>query len=103
MKYLNAFVTSTLFAVVFLFSLTAAAQPAASSTIVTVEDAVRNALTVGAQAPAFSLKDSSGKLVTSKALLKEGNMVLVFYRGSWCPYCNLYLRNLQKRLAEYCF
>ncbi len=100
MKYLTAFMTFTLFAVVLLFSLTASAQPAAPSTIVTVDDAVKNALTVGASSPAFSLKDSSGKLVSSKELLKEGNMVLVFYRGSWCPFCNLYLRNLQKRLPD---
>lgn len=50
--------------------------------------------------PAFDLKDSTGKSVSSKDLLKEGNLVLVFYRGSWCPFCNLYLRNLQKRLTD---
>jgi len=64
------------------------------------EDAVKNALNVGASIPVFDLKDSTGKSVSSKDLLKEGNLVVVFYRGSWCPFCNLYLRNLQKRLTD---
>jgi peroxiredoxin len=79
---------------IFAFSLGTAAQT------VSPEDAVKNALNVGAQAPSFELKDSTGKNVSSKDLLKSGNLVLVFYRGSWCPFCNLYLRNLQKRLTD---
>ena len=39
---------------------------------VSVEDAARNALNVGAKAPEFSLKDSTGKVVSSKELLKQG-------------------------------
>src|SRR5262249_48140337 len=46
------------------------------------------------------LKDAGGKTVKSSDLLKEGNMVLVFYRGSWCPFCNTYLHKLQTRLAD---
>ncbi len=68
--------------------------------IVSDADAVKNALTVGAKMPQFSLKDSTGRVVSSKELAKSGNLVIVFYRGSWCPFCNLYLRNLQKRLAD---
>lgn len=68
--------------------------------IVTVEDAARGALNVGATMPAFVLKDSLGNAVKSGDLLKEGSLVIVFYRGSWCPFCNLYLRNLQKRLGD---
>ena len=67
---------------------------------VSAEDAAKSALNVGATMPAFSLKDSTGKTVESRDLLKQGNLVIVFYRGSWCPFCNLYLRNLQKNLTQ---
>ena len=50
--------------------------------------------------PEFVLKDSSRRIVRSDDLLKQGPMVLVFYRGAWCPFCNLYLHNLQKRLPD---
>jgi peroxiredoxin len=63
-------------------------------------DAVGNALKAGAKMPAFSLKDANGKTVESRDLLKQGNLVVVFYRGSWCPFCNLYLRNLQKNMSQ---
>lgn len=68
--------------------------------IVTAENAATNAFNVGDTLPKFSLKDSSGQTVTSKQLLKQGNIVLVFYRGSWCPFCNTYLRKLQSRVAD---
>lgn len=63
-------------------------------------DAVRNALNVGAKMPSFSLKDIGGKTVDSDDLLKKNNLVIVFYRGAWCPFCNLYLQNLQKHAAQ---
>lgn len=62
---------------------------------------LKSALNVGAKMPEFSLNDASGKTVSSADLLKEGNLVLVFYRGAWCPYCNLYLRGLQRHLADF--
>src|SRR5580692_10265713 len=55
----------------------------------------RNALKVGDTAPAFILKDSEGKDVSSTALLKEGPLVVTFYRGIWCPYCNMDLQALE--------
>lgn len=55
---------------------------------------------VGDQAPFFSLPDATGKIVNSAALLKKGPIVLTFYRGEWCPYCNLYLRSLQAILPQ---
>jgi peroxiredoxin len=67
---------------------------------ISAEDAAKNALNVGAKMPAFSLKDANGKIVESHDLLKGGNLVVVFYRGSWCPFCNLYLRNLQKNMPQ---
>ena len=50
--------------------------------------------------PSFTLKDAKKKTVSSEDLLKQGNLVLVFYRGAWCPFCNLYLKNLQKNLEQ---
>lgn len=64
------------------------------------EEAVKTALRAGTRMPSFELKDDTGKTVKSSDLLKEGNIVLVFYRGSWCPFCNLYLHKLQSRLAD---
>ncbi|MGI9055905.1 MAG: peroxiredoxin-like family protein [Pyrinomonadaceae bacterium] len=62
--------------------------------------AVKNALNVGAKMPSFILKDANNNAVSSDDLLKQGNLVLVFYRGAWCPFCNLYLKNLQKNLDQ---
>ncbi len=58
------------------------------------------ALRVGDRAPAFSLADSGGALVTSAGLLAQGPLVLSFYRGVWCPYCNMELLALQGVLPE---
>src|ERR1035437_5715072 len=44
-------------------------------------------LPVGARAPEFTLKDSTGKLVRSRDLLALGPMVIKFFRGRWCSYC----------------
>lgn len=49
--------------------------------------AVRHILAAGAQAPAFELPDIRRKSVRSADLLAQGKLVVVFYRGRWCPYC----------------
>ncbi len=54
---------------------------------------------VGEIAPKFSLPNAIGEMVHSKDLSKKGPLVLVFYRGAWCPYCNLYLNQLQQVLS----
>ena len=59
-----------------------------------------NALKVGQQAIAFELPNQEGKLVSLKNLIGKGPVVVTFYRGDWCPYCNLQLRALQARLEE---
>lgn len=61
---------------------------------------VEHAKKAGDVAPEFSLKGADGKSIALKKLLKKGPVVLVFYRGGWCPYCNLQLRDLQKHLSE---
>ena len=57
-------------------------------------------LKAGAQAPEFELADYKGEQVSSKALLEQGPMVLTFYRGSWCPYCNADMAELNQHLDE---
>lgn len=60
-------------------------------------------LPVGAEAPEFALKDSTGKLVRSRDLLSLGPLVIKFFRGRWCPYCVTELetwRDLYGKLRE---
>ncbi|MGB0988584.1 MAG: peroxiredoxin-like family protein [Pseudoalteromonas spongiae] len=61
----------------------------------------QHALKVGDTLPAFNLPNSDGILVSSHALLEKGPLVLSFYRGGWCPYCNLELRALNALSAEF--
>src|SRR4051812_7742856 len=54
----------------------------------------------GDVAPEFTLTDPDGKPVSSRDLLAKGPLVVSFYRGVWCPYCNLELQALQEALPE---
>ena len=56
------------------------------------------ALKAGDKAPDFVLNDPDGKPVSSRDLLAKGPLVVSFYRGVWCPYCNLELQALQAAL-----
>jgi peroxiredoxin len=58
------------------------------------------ALQTGADAPDFILPDAQGKPVRLQALLKNGPVVVVFYRGGWCPYCNIQLKGFQRSLPQ---
>jgi peroxiredoxin len=58
----------------------------------------KRALKVGAKAPDFSLPDPRGGAVTLSTLMQKGPIVLTFYRGGWCPFCDLQLRAYQKVL-----
>jgi peroxiredoxin len=60
----------------------------------------RRALKAGHRAPEFTLDDPDGKPVASRDLLAKGPLVLSFYRGVWCPYCNLELQALQAELPQ---
>ncbi|MBZ4324058.1 AhpC/TSA family protein [Streptomyces sp. SCA2-4] len=61
---------------------------------------VERALGPGAQAPGFTLPSAKGETVVLSDLLARGPVVLSFYRGAWCPFCNLELRALQQRLPD---
>jgi peroxiredoxin len=54
------------------------------------------ALKAGDRAPAFELPDGDGMLWRSEDLLRSGPLVIVFYRGRWCAYCNAQLAALQE-------
>ena len=54
------------------------------------------ALRAGDRAPSFTLPDPDGKPVSSADLLAKGPLVVTFYRGAWCPYCNLDLQALEE-------
>jgi len=55
-------------------------------------------LFISSKAPDFKAKDQNGNEIRLKDLLKKGKVVLVFYRGYWCPYCNKALSRLQDSL-----
>ncbi len=59
------------------------------------------ALQPGDVAPNFRLMDAHGASVELDELLKRGPVVLSFYRGQWCPFCNLELRAFQARLSQF--
>src|SRR5204863_8346299 len=56
---------------------------------------------VGDLAPGFTLPDQLGRRVSLAGELEQGPVVLIFYRGEWCPYCNLMLRTYGLRAAEF--
>lgn len=56
-------------------------------------------LNVNDIAPNFSSTDQNGKTIVLKDLLSKGSVVIVFYRGEWCGYCNKQLNDLEDSLA----
>lgn len=52
------------------------------------------------RAPGFALPDTHGRTVSLGEVLRQGPAVITFYRGGWCPYCNLQLRAYQQVLPE---
>ena len=65
-----------------------------------LENLPARAVAVGRTVPDFSLPDAHGKLVSLSTLLTRGPVVISFYRGGWCPYCNLELRALNQCLDD---
>jgi len=58
------------------------------------------AVTVGDIAPSFNLVDQDGDAVSLQDLCRRGPVVLVFYRGKWCPHCNAHIMRLQRTLPS---
>ncbi len=61
---------------------------------------METALKVGAKAPDFELPGAKGEKVKLSTLLEKGPVVLAWYRGTWCPYCNIQLRAYQESLDQ---
>lgn len=59
------------------------------------------ALNVGDKAPDFTLNNVLNNPISLYEELENGPVVLTWYRGGWCPYCNITLRYLQEKLPEF--
>jgi peroxiredoxin len=57
-----------------------------------------DSIKVGDVLESFTLEDATGKAVSLDQIVESGPAVIVFYRGGWCPYCNLALRTYQQEL-----
>jgi peroxiredoxin len=87
------------------FQSKSASAPIAVAAANVVQDLIASGLAdrsikQGEKAPDFVLPDVHGENVRLSQLLAKGPVVLIFYRGSWCPYCNLALRSYQAILPE---
>ena len=60
----------------------------------------KTALKVGDRAPSIVLGNAKGETVDVGALLKKGPVIVAFYRGGWCPFCNLELRAFQRIIPD---
>lgn len=65
------------------------------------DDVAGDALKAGDPAPDFTLTNALGKEINLKQELANGPVILTWYRGGWCPYCNLALNFLQRHLHEF--
>lgn len=63
--------------------------------------AAEKALKAGDKAPSFTLNDPDGNPVSSNELLAKGPLIISFYRGVWCPYCNMELQALEAALPSF--
>ena len=68
---------------------------------VTNSGIINKALNIGNKAPNFILNNALGKPVSLYNELENGPVILTWYRGGWCPYCNITLRYLQDKLPEF--
>ena len=71
----------------------------ATAELIASAQAVR-AIKAGDRAPSFTLKDQDGNEVSSAELLCRGPLVITFYRGVWCPYCNIELQAINDVLPQ---
>ena len=84
------------FASVLIVFLLAITLPSVSLSQVPTKASDTRPLQRGAKSPMVSFQNSEGKTLSLKDLTKEQPILLVFYRGGWCPYCNQHLGALQK-------
>lgn len=58
-------------------------------------------LEVGEKTPIIIGVDQNGNEINSQEILKKKQIMLLFYRGNWCPYCRKHLKSLQENLEEF--
>ncbi len=58
-------------------------------------------LTAGSKVPDFNLKTHTGEPTNLEVLLEESPLLVIFYRGGWCPYCNVQIRQLTEAYPEF--
>lgn len=66
-----------------------------------IKPRLAGALSEGQVAPDFVLPDAAGRPVSLADLRRQGPVIVSFYRGAWCPFCNLELRALQQSLPAF--
>lgn len=81
------------------FDAERAAVYAKAQATIEATDILERALQEGDPAPMFTLPDAFGNDVSLAEVLKTGPAIVSFYRGAWCPFCNLELRALQREMA----
>ena len=59
------------------------------------------ALKVGDKAPDFTAKDQAGNMISLKKMTEKRKVVVMFYRGAWCPYCNKYMSQIEQALPDF--
>lgn len=74
------------------------ANPSAAE-VGTLPDGV--GLAVGSAVPDVSISDSEGRQVALRDLASRGALLVVFYRGGWCPFCNFQIRELTTAFPEF--
>lgn len=63
--------------------------------------ALERAVNTGDNAPDFTLPNAAGDNISLTDLLKTGPVVLIWYRGEWCPYCNIQLEDIQAHMPQF--
>ena len=61
----------------------------------------QSSILVGQKAPMFKAMDQNGKTISSNEILEKEQLIVVFYRGQWCPLCNKHLSHLQDNVAKF--
>lgn len=82
-------------------SATKPQKPAGPGPVIASTGVVDRAKKMGDTAPDFTLPDAQGGTFVLKDALAKGPVVLTWFRGEWCPFCNKQLAGLQERLAEF--
>lgn len=62
---------------------------------------LEKAVNVGDKAPDFALPNATEKEIKLSNLLAQGPVVLIWYRGEWCPYCNIHLEDIQNHIEKF--